>query len=75
MDRFRRDFETVEEYRRRLAEQDQAEPVEDAEPVAELPSPWVVDLGPRFNTPADERAIRAENQRIFELDERDRIRR
>jgi hypothetical protein len=39
----------------------------------ELPSPWIVDVGPWHNTRRDERAIRAENQRIFELDQNERI--
>jgi hypothetical protein len=32
-----------------------------------------VDVGPGGNTRRDERAIRAENQRIFELDQNERI--
>jgi hypothetical protein len=70
---FKRDFETEEQYRQRIAEPltvetDIGKVLDD-----ELPSPWIVDVGPGGNTRRDERAIRAENQRIFELDQNERI--
>jgi hypothetical protein len=73
MSRFRRDFESESEYRIRIRADSQVdfEPVDLTETV--LPSPWVVDQGPMLNTKADEAAIRREAQRIFELDQRDRL--
>jgi hypothetical protein len=70
---YKRDFETEEQYRQRIAdpltvETDIGKVLDD-----EVPSPWIVDQGPVWNSRRDERAIRRENQRIFELDERDRL--
>lgn len=74
MERFRRDFETDEQYKARLRDVP-AESFEqlNEEPASELPSLWVADCGPVFNSRANERLIAAEAQRIFELDQRDRI--
>jgi hypothetical protein len=72
-DRFRRDFESVDEYRRRLRDEGLPGIDQEAEVAAELPSLWVVDQGPRLNAKADEEAICREAQRLFELDQRDRI--
>lgn len=75
---FRRDFETVEDYRKRVARESLFdEPVTcetdlgkvlDDEPL----SPWVVDRGPLMNTRRDEAAIQAEQNRITELDTQDK---
>jgi len=75
---FRRDFETVEEFRKRVAQESLFD-----EPVTcetdlgkvlddEPPSLWVVDRGPLMNTRRDEAAIQAEQNRITELDQADR---
>jgi len=64
-DHFRRDFETVEEYRARLACEDQAEPQmfeTDIGKVLDQPSPFVVDRGVNTSR-ADRDAIQAEQDR------------
>ena len=64
-DHFRRDFETVDEYRARLASEDQAEPQlfeTDIGKVLETPSPFVVDRGIHTSR-ADSDAIQAEQDR------------
>jgi hypothetical protein len=50
---FKRDFETDEQYRQRIAEPltvetDLGKVLDD-----ELPSPWIVDMGPMYETKAD----------------------
>ncbi len=64
-DHFRRDFETVEEYRARLASENQAEPQmfeTDIGKVLDTPSPLVVDRG-MHTSRADRDAIQAEQDR------------
>ena len=64
-DHFRRDFETVEEHRARLASENQAEPQlfeTDIGKVLDTPSPLVVDRG-MHTSRADRDAIQAEQDR------------
>ena len=71
MSNYRRDFETVEEYRARLS----AEAAERATFEADLgkvldeppPGPWVVDCG-IYTSRADLRAIQAAEDRITRLE-------
>jgi hypothetical protein len=76
MSTFRRDFETVEEARKRLASEDQAEPLMVETDIGKvldaLPPPMLFDMGPRWNSPAMERAVIAEEERITRLDNRDK---
>ena len=76
MSEFRRDFETVEEARKRLASEDQAEPLMVETDIGKvldaLPPPMLFDMGPRWNSPAMERAVIAEEERITRLDNRDK---
>lgn len=79
--RFRRDFETVEDFRKRVARESLFdEPVTcetdmkkvlDDEPL----TPFIVDRGPLVNTRRDEAAIQAEEDRITKLDEMDKYHR
>jgi hypothetical protein len=67
-DAYRKDFETEEDYRRRLA----AEGVDDAEALPaeakpELPSPFIVDAG-IYTSRRDRDAIQAEEDRITRLE-------
>lgn len=68
---FPRDFETVEEYRRRMAEEDQADEslmVEtDIGKVLEQPGPFVIDRG-IYTSRADRDAIQAEQDRWTRLE-------
>lgn len=76
--RFRRDFETVEDFRKRVARESlfdepltcetDMRKVLDDEPL----TPFIVDRGPLLNTRRDEAAIQAEENRITELDQMDR---
>ena len=67
-DTFRRDFETEDEYRRRLAANDVAESEESpAAPPPEPPSPFIVDRG-IFTSRRDREAIQAEEDRITRLE-------
>lgn len=63
---FRRDFETVEEFRSRVERELQGEPqtfeTDVGKVLEEPPSPWVVDCGPG-TTRADRDAIQAEQDR------------
>jgi hypothetical protein len=76
--RFRRDFETVEDYRKRVASESLFdEPVTCETDIAQVLddeplSPWVVDRGPLMNTRRDEAAIQAAENRVTELDQTDR---
>jgi len=76
MSEYRRDFETVEEARKRLAREDQAEPLMVETDIGKvldaLPPPMLFDMGPRWNSPAMERAVIAEEERITRLDNRDK---
>jgi hypothetical protein len=77
MSTFRRDFESVEQYRKRMAledKDDEALTVEtDIGAVLDaLPPPLLFDMGPRWNSPAMERAVIAEEERITRLDNRDK---
>ena len=67
-DTFRRDFESVEEYRRRLAADDMEDadaPPADATP--EPPSPFIVDAG-IYTSRRDREAIQREEDRITRLE-------
>ena len=65
---FPRDFETVEEYRRRMATEDQAEQPEETPVKAEAPpGPFVVDRG-IYTSRADRDAIQAEQDRWTRLE-------
>lgn len=67
-DTFRRDFETVEDYRRRLAADDVVEA--EAQPTGatpELPSPFIVDAG-IYTSRRDRDAIQREEDRITRLE-------
>jgi len=68
-DQFRRDFETVDEYRARLLAEDQAEiePVRDGVCDAGPPSPFVVDVG-IYTSRRDREAIQREEDRITRLE-------
>lgn len=63
---FRRDLETPEEYRARMAREDQAEPqtfeTDIGKVLEEPPSPFVVDRG-IYTSRADREAIQAEQDR------------
>ena len=76
MSKFRRDFETVEEAKARLAREDQADPLMVETDIGKvldaLPPPMLFDMGPRWNSPAMERAVIAEEERITRLDNRDK---
>jgi len=76
MSTFRKDFETVEEMKARLAREDQAEPITVETDIGKvldaLPPPMLFDMGPRWNSPAMERAVIAEEERITRLDNRDK---
>ena len=76
MSTYRRDFETVEEAKARLAREDQAEPLMVETDIGKvldaLPPPMLFDMGPRWNSPAMERAVIAEEERITRLDNRDK---
>lgn len=78
-DSFRRDLETPEEYRRRLARQDadQDEPLTVETDIGKVldddgPLPLLFDMGPRYNSRRMEAAIQRQEDRITRLDERDR---
>lgn len=65
-----RDFETVEEYRARMAREDQAEPVTcetDIGKVLEPPSPFIVDRG-IYTSRADRDAMQREEDRWTRLE-------
>lgn len=80
-DSFRRDFETPEQYRRRLARQDA---IADDEPLTvetdigkvldddDGPLGLLIDLGPRYNSRRTEAAIQRQEDRITRLDDWDR---
>jgi len=76
MSTFRKDFETVEEMKARLAREDQAEPITVETDIGKvldaLPPPMLFDMGPRWTSPAMERAVIAEEERITRLDNRDK---
>ncbi|NBW11906.1 MAG: hypothetical protein EBR82_28125 [Caulobacteraceae bacterium] len=77
MSTFRRDFESVEQYRKRMALEDQDDEALTVETdigavLDALPPPLLFDRGPMCNSPAMERAIRAEEDRITRLDRRDK---
>jgi hypothetical protein len=76
MSTFRKDFETVEEAKARLAREDQADPLMVETDIGKvldaLPPPMLFDMGPRWNSPAMERAVIAEEERITRLDNRDK---
>jgi hypothetical protein len=67
-DKFRRDFETEAEYRRRLAADDVADSKESpAAPQPEPPSPFIVDAG-IYTSRRDREAIQADEDRITRLE-------
>jgi hypothetical protein len=76
-DSFRRDFETPEQYRRRLEREagryDEPLTVETdiGQVLDEEPLPLLFDMGPSFNSRRMEAAIQRREDRITRLDQRD----
>lgn len=65
--RFRRDFESVEDYRRRMAAGVDEDATSPAAPPPEPPSPFIVDAG-IYTSRRDREAIQAEEDRITRLE-------
>jgi hypothetical protein len=65
--RFRRDFESEEEYRRRMAGGGDEDATAPAAPQPEPPSPFIVDAG-IYTSRRDREAIQAEEDRITRLE-------
>jgi hypothetical protein len=72
MSKFRRDFETVDEAKARQERDPLMVETDIGKVLDALPPPMLFDMGPRWNSPAMERAVIAEEERITRLDNRDK---